>query len=135
MELDKVVTPLQQLILEHLAVTGESYNDLAKRGGLPRQTLQALVHRESQTMPRRSTLEGVARALDLPLQKVQQAAATSAAMTSVDGVHPQLGEGDPLTVLLVRTAGDLSPEHRQVLLATARAMKKAELGQNGYQTT
>lgn len=123
MDVQTKITPLQQLILEHMAATGETYADLAKRGGLPRQTLQAIVQRESKAMPRPATLVAVADALQLPLAKVQQAAAASA--VGAGEQHPLLTD-DPLTVLLLRAVDDLSPEHRQVLLATARALKKAE---------
>lgn len=126
MELQTVVTPLQRLVLEHMAATGESYNALAKRGGLPRQTIQAIVQRDGHAMPRQATLVKLAQALQLPLHKVQAAAAASAA-SSPDGQHP-VESDDALTVMLERAIDGLTDEHRQVLLATARALKKAQAG-------
>lgn len=126
MELKTIVTPLQQLVLEHMAATGESYNALAKRGGLPRQTIQAIVQRDGHAMPRQQTLAKLAVALQLPLHRVQAAAAASAA-SSPNGEHPVLTD-DPLTILLHRAIDGLSDEHRQVLLATARALKKTQAG-------
>lgn len=69
---------LQQLIQEHIDRTGETMSDIAARGGLPRQTVSALMARtEYASTPHRATLDKLAKGLRLSKSTVREAAARS----------------------------------------------------------
>lgn len=116
---------LQALIQEHMQATGDTVADIATRGGLPRQTVSNLLHREDWAgIPHRRTLEHLARGLGVSLTVVMAAAAQVAAGTASD---PATGR---LAVLLDTAKG--LPEHDvAVLLATARAMKRDSATRRG----
>lgn len=111
---------LQALIAEHLANTADTVASIAARGGLPRQTVSALLNKANPgAMPRRSTLERLATGLGLSVATVTEAAASSAS-------HP-VGNGvlvDQRVVVLSEIARTMPPRQLDVLLATARALQR-----------
>ena len=116
-----VQNPLQALITEHMANTGDTLADIAARGGLPRQTVSGLLNRdESGGIPRRSTLQRLATGLGLSLATVTEAAAQTVAHHHGDRQNPL----DHRLAVLVDTAKRLSPHEVDVLLATARALSR-----------
>lgn len=113
------MNPLQALIHEHMENTGDTLADIAARGGLPRQTVSGLLNRDhAGGVPRRSTLAKLATGLGLSLSVVTDAAARTVGA----GDHPDALEGS-LAVLL-DTARNLPPRDVDVLLATARALRR-----------
>lgn len=111
---------LQALIDEHMDATGDTLSDIAARGGLSRQTVSGVYNRmESGGVPRRSTLQKLATGLGLSLAVVADAAARSA---GVDGAAPTPLDGR--LAVLVDTARSLDPNGVDVLLATARALRR-----------
>lgn len=110
------LNPLQSLIAEHVAQTGETYQDIAARGGMPRQTVSALMNRPAayQSMPHADTLRRLAKGLRLPRAVVQAAAASS--------VQNERPEPTPSAVLLAQLVDALNENDVAVLLATARAL-------------
>lgn len=113
--------PLQYLIALHLDVTGETLSDVAERGGLPRQTLSGLMHRDGpRSIPRRDTLERLAVGLQTDLDLVERAAALAAAS---DGLG--LGsDGDVRLTALISYARRLDDARLRALITTARALTK-----------
>ena len=67
---------LQQLIRERLDLKGWSYGEVARRGGVPRSTVHHLATTDRVVrMPQSTTLEGLSKGLELPLDTVRRAAA------------------------------------------------------------
>lgn len=122
-----VLNPLQALIAEHMANTGDTLADIAARGGLPRQTVSGLLRRaDVGGMPRRQTLEKLAVGLGLSPSVVAAAAGRAAALEA---------EQNPLDhrlTVLVEVARALPAAQVDVLLATARALARS--GANGHDT-
>jgi transcriptional regulator with XRE-family HTH domain len=112
---------LQRLIIEHCENTGDTLADVAARGGLARQTVSALAHRnDPQAIPRNATLRKLATGLGMSLSVVQ-AAATEAAYGQPNGAP-----SDHRLSVLLDTAEHLSTGSVDVLLATARALRNSE---------
>lgn len=111
--------PLQALIREHMANTGDTLADIAARGGLPRQTVSGLLTRGNRGgIPRRATLEALAVGLGLSRAVVAEAAGKAASMQ---------GDASPLDhrlTVLVEVARSLPPSQVDVLLVTARALAR-----------
>lgn len=108
---------LQELIATHCRDTGETISDIAARGGLSRQTVSAIAHRdEPGAIPRRVTLDKLATGLGLSLDVVERAAAMAA--SQVDG--PLMN--DLWLDVLLDQARQLDDAAVRVLLATARAL-------------
>lgn len=111
--------PLAELVTAHCERTGDTLAAIATRGGISRQTLSGLVHREGpKSWPRHRTLAALAKGLDMPVESVRQIAAETA-----------YGEGETeaprrLVTVLVAHAEALSDEDLEVVLATARALKQ-----------
>ena len=113
-----VPTPnaLQALIQEHMSNTGDTLADIANRGGLPRQTVSALLNRDgSGGIPRRATLDRLAVGLGLSRAVVAEAAGRAAA----PGLAAPL---DHRLTVLVDIARQLPAPQVDVLLVTARAL-------------
>lgn len=107
---------LQALIREHMSNTGDTLADIANRGGLPRQTVSALLYRDgSGGIPRRATLDRLAVGLGLSRAVVYDAAGRAAAPGSTAPLDHRL------TVLLDLARG-LPESQVDVLLVTARAL-------------
>lgn len=70
---------LQRLIRSRMAELDMSFRDVAARGGLPFGTVASLANRTThKQVPRRATLEKLAKGLDLPLDLVRMKAAEAA---------------------------------------------------------
>lgn len=70
---------LQRLIRSRMAELNISFRDIETRGGIPWTTVSALVNKtEHRQVPRKGTLEKLAKGLDLPLDLVRMAAAEAA---------------------------------------------------------
>ena len=110
---------LADLVSDHCERTGDTLSAIARRGGMSRQTLSALVNRETLMFwPRQSTLEALARGLGMSVESVRRAAATAA-----------YGEGTmapprKLVAVLMAHAEQLDDTQLEVLLATARALSR-----------
>lgn len=73
---------LQALILDRKEEKGWTYDDIAKRGKMAKATVYKLATKELDGLPRRSTLDSLARGLNLPTRVVREAAVKSARMTT-----------------------------------------------------
>lgn len=112
------LNPLQELIRAHCEARNETLADIAKRGGMSRQTLSALMNKGGGAgVPRATTLAKLATGLGLSLRVVQDAA-SEAALSRVDG-----DSFDRRVVVLIDHASKLSSDKVDVLLATARALQ------------
>lgn len=113
--------PLQLLISEHCANTGDTLADIAHRGGLARQTVSALAHRDGpRSMPRTTTLERLAAGMEVSVDVVRRVAQEAAYGPSAQA------PSDHRLFVLLDTAETLSTGSVDVLLATARALRNAE---------
>jgi hypothetical protein len=119
---------LQQLISAHLEDTGEHLSDIAARGGLPRQTVSGIAHRDGPGgIPRRETLHKLAVGLGVRPEVVELAAAQALAVAAAGGepAH-QIPTPDPRIAQLVGYAEQLCDQHLRALITTARALVRAE---------
>lgn len=115
---------LQQLIQDHTQLTGETYADIAARGGLPRQTVSALMQRDDyHGVPQARTLDRLAKGLQVSRQTVRDAAARS--ITLGNGQTA----GTPLATVLADLVAVLPEAQVRVLIASAREM--VNVGSNG----
>ena len=114
--------PIAELVTAHCERTGDTLSDVAARGGLSRQTVSGLVHRDGpKSLPRGETLRGLAVGLGLPVEVVRQVAAESAYGEAANGHAPRR-----LVSVLISYAERLTDGDLEVLLATARALESAE---------
>jgi hypothetical protein len=110
---------LQQLIHQHMETTGENFTDIATRGGLPRQTVSALMTRTTySSIPHQRTLDRLAKGLQVSKATVRNAAAAS--MTIGNGRTADT----PAAVLLMDLAEKLPEWQVRVLIGTARTMAR-----------
>lgn len=117
---------LQELIAQHCDQTGETLADIAARGGMARQTVSGLMHRDGpRAVPRDATLRGLAVGLGLPFEVVRRAAA-QATFPEHEDVHQRR-----IVNLLVALTENLSDAQVSVIVATARAMQPLASGHNG----
>ena len=122
---------LQQLMRERLDRQGWSYGEAARRGGIPRSTVHHLATTERLVrMPQPATLEGLARALELPLDAIRRAAAEAcgihlyaagpAAATTSAGAD---GAGsDPEVDVLIASLQKLSVDDRRHVAALVESL-------------
>jgi len=109
-------TPLAALLRIHCEQTGDTLASVAARGGLSRQTLSELINK-GRAFPRPATLEGLAKGLGLPYEAVREAAVRGIVGEDVDGPRR-------LVTALMAYAEGLTDAQLEVVLATARAVKK-----------
>lgn len=108
---------LQRLIRDHKAATGETYEQIARRGGIPKSTVQNIATTEQRRQtPNPATIEGLARGLRLSIEEVRSAAGEAAGY----GAPP--GDRDRLLVELEEYAEPLDDERKRELIALARYM-------------
>ncbi|TDU04632.1 helix-turn-helix protein [Streptomyces sp. 846.5] len=115
---------LQQLMRSRLDQQGWSYGEAARRGGIPRSTVHHLATTERLVrMPQPATLEGLARALDLPLDTIRRAAAEAC------GIHLYAGEPagaavspDPEVDVLIASLQKLSVDDRRHVAALVESL-------------
>ncbi|MEV6053197.1 helix-turn-helix transcriptional regulator [Streptomyces sp. NPDC052107] len=120
---------LQQLIRERLDRKGWSYGDVARRGGVPRSTVHHLATADRVVrMPQASTLEGLAKGLELSLDAVRRAAAEACgihvygtpAAEDADGTAARTT--DPEVDLLIASVQQLSAEDRRHVAALVESL-------------
>ncbi len=75
---------LAQIIREHQAATGESYQAIADRSGLSKTKIAQLAMDAHPNMPRTDTLEKIARGLKMPVKVVTAAALHQRGYSSTD---------------------------------------------------
>lgn len=110
--------PLQLLIDESRRERGLSYADIAEVGGLSRSTVYYLAQTNPLLRsPAASTLQSLARGLQIPLDVVRQA--TAAAL----GLHVETDEQPDLGVqVLMASVEKLTPQQRQHVAALVRSL-------------
>ncbi|MFD8721542.1 transcriptional regulator [Streptomyces sp. NPDC059629] len=117
---------LQQLIREHLDRKGWSYGDVARRGSVPRSTVHHLATTERLVrMPQTTTLEGLAKGLELPLEAVRRAAAEACGIHVYDtspGAEPDGAAADPEVALLIASVQKLSSDDRRHVAALVESL-------------
>ncbi|MEV7981469.1 helix-turn-helix transcriptional regulator [Streptomyces sp. NPDC086519] len=121
---------LQQLIREHLDRKGWSYGDVARRGGIPRSTVHHLATTDRVVrMPQASTLEGLAKGLEIPLEAVRRAAAEACGIHVYDtspAADPNgtagAGPADPEVALLIASVQKLSADDRRHVTALVESL-------------
>jgi len=114
----------EQLMRSRLDQQGWSYGEAARRGGIPRSTVHHLATTERLVrMPQPATLEGLARALDLPLDAIRRAAAEAC------GIHLYAGEPagaavspDPEVDVLIASLQKLSVDDRRHVAALVESL-------------
>ena len=120
---DEASNALQELVRERLERQGWSYGDVARRGEIPRSTVHHLATVDRLVrMPQPATLEGLARGLELPLDVVRRAAATTC------GIHLYEAAPDPEVDLLMASLQQLTAEDRRHVTALVESMLERRRG-------
>jgi transcriptional regulator with XRE-family HTH domain len=121
------VNPLQRLIAGRLQERGWSYGEVARRSGLPRSTVYTLATtRNLVRPPRPSTINGLAKGLDVPVSAVRAAAAESTGMHYYDELPadlPRAISGDQERELLIASIDELSAEDRRHVAALVESLR------------
>lgn len=107
---------LQQLIAERRAEKGWSYADIARRGRMSRSTVYKLASQDLDGMPRKATVESLARGLGLPVRVVRDAAVKAARMGTFT---EDLTDWEQVVVGHSR---ELTPEQRHQVMRLIEAM-------------
>lgn len=123
-EIQTEVTPLQRLLLEHMEATGETFSAIAKRGGLPRQTVQAVLYSKGARVPLESTMAKLAKGLGVSVATVRAAVAKGLTEERPNGASLRSVSEDPVLLVLMETASELGPDQRRVLVETAQALRR-----------
>jgi transcriptional regulator with XRE-family HTH domain len=123
----QAVNPLRRLIAGRLRERGWSYGEVARRGGLPRSTVYTLATtRNLVRPPRPSTINGLAKGLDVPVSAVRAAAAESTGLHYYEEPSLGAGGGDPgdqERELLIASIDELSPEERRHVAALVESLR------------
>ncbi|MFI8179152.1 helix-turn-helix domain-containing protein [Actinacidiphila glaucinigra] len=120
-----MVNALQELIKRRLEQRGWSYGEVARRGGVPRSTVHHLATTARVArMPQQSTLEGLSRGLELPLETVRRAAAEAC------GIHLYVEDGtgttpDPEVATLIASVQQLSEADRRHVTALVESLLRS----------
>jgi transcriptional regulator with XRE-family HTH domain len=113
--------PLHEVIRERMDERGWSYGDVARRGGLPRSTVHHLATVDGLSRPPHPvTLERLARGLELPLEVLRAAAATTAGFAT--WTEPV---SDPEIDVLVAALHRLSSDDLRHVRALVQSMLEA----------
>ena len=107
---------LQQLILDRKAEKGWTFADIGKRGGMSKATVYKLASKELDGLPRRTTIEALAKGLGLPVRVVRDAAIKSARMTTFT---EDMNEWEQV---IVGHSRELSEDQRRQVMALVEAM-------------
>lgn len=108
---------LARLIAEVRESSGDSYADIADRGGMPRSTVHKLATAELTGLPKRETLERLARGLNVPVEIVTQAAHTSTGYHVYAEATP-----DATTQVLIANISRLDPDQRAAVAALVQRL-------------
>ena len=74
--------PLQALIAERRAEKGWTYQDIATRGKMSKATVYKLATTDLEGLPRKATIDSLARGLGLPVRVVRDAAVKATRMST-----------------------------------------------------
>ncbi|MET7378676.1 helix-turn-helix transcriptional regulator [Streptomyces sp. NPDC005526] len=119
-----VLNTLQQMIKRRLDQNGWSYNDVARRGGISRSTVHHLAtSRRLAQVPQKSTLEGLAKGLGIPVAPVQRAAAEAAGVNLYFEDSPEIT--DPEVEILIASVQRLSPKDRRHVAVLVESLLEA----------
>ncbi|NEB03252.1 helix-turn-helix transcriptional regulator [Streptomyces sp. SID13726] len=117
---------LQQLIRERLDLKGWSYGEVARRGGVPRSTVHHLATTDRVVrMPQSTTLEGLSKGLELPLDTVRRAAAEACGIHVYGPPDPEsttTHPADPEVDLLIASVQQLSADDRRHVAALVESL-------------
>ena len=110
---------LQQLIADYMSDhPEETFASIARRGDMPRQTVQALARRSQvRATPREDTIQALARGMNMPVDIVKAAAG----LTAGYGQGTAALEDDKVR-LLVEMASELDAEKMEALMRRARSL-------------
>ncbi|MGZ4663571.1 MAG: hypothetical protein ACXV5Q_00595 [Frankiaceae bacterium] len=110
---------LQRLIADFLSDhPEETFSSIARRGKMPRQTVQALARRKQvRAAPRQDTIEALARGLRMDVDIVKAAAG----LTAGYGQGTAALENEQMR-MLVEVAAELDEERLTAVLRRARAL-------------
>lgn len=111
---------LAELIQQHIDRTGESYTQISDRGRISRANVHRLATETRPSMPRKATLEGLARGLSLPSNVIRRAALVTAGTDDVD--DPEA----PRTAAMERLSAateNLTEDELDLLRAIAQLME------------
>jgi transcriptional regulator with XRE-family HTH domain len=112
------MNPLQQLIRTRMTSRHWSYSDVARRGALPRSTVHHLATTERLIRPPHpTTLAGLSRGLDIPIDAVRVAAAAAAGLAAWS--EPTI---DPEIEILVAALTKLGPDERRHVQALVESL-------------
>ncbi len=122
------INPLRRLIHRRMRERGWSYGEVARRGGLPRSTVYTLAITQNLARPPRpSTLDALAKGLDVPVSAVRAAAAESTGLHYYDDVPvpaEQEEQADPDRELLIASIDELTPEDRRHVAALVESLRR-----------
>ena len=107
---------LAQLIREHQAETGRSYQDIAVLTGLSKAKIGQLADPHRQHQPRETTLRKLAVGLHIPYHVIQSAAALTAGIVGQQDVQDQDID------IIVSRLRDLTPGDRRTVYDLVTAM-------------
>jgi transcriptional regulator with XRE-family HTH domain len=128
--LKQPINPLRRLIHRRMRERNWSYGDVARRGGLPRSTVYTLAMTQNLARPPRpSTLNALAKGLDVPVSAVRAAAAESTGMHYYDEVPvpaDQEEQADPDRELLIASIDELTPDDRRHVAALVESLRRRE---------
>lgn len=111
---------LGRLITERMAKERLTYDAVAEKGGIPKGTVWALVHRDIKAPPRIDTVERLALGLGLPVDVVADAAAAATGYRK-----ERVSSSDPNVQIIAAAAERLGEEERATLAAIAEAFVSA----------
>lgn len=115
---------LQEMIKNKLDQKGWSYSDVARRGGISRSTVHHLAtSAKLAQMPQRTTLEGLARGLGIPVAPVLRAAAEAAGVNVYFENAPEIA--DPEVEILIASVQKLSPTARRHVAVLVESLLQA----------
>ncbi len=116
---------LQEMIRHKLDQNGWSYSDVARRGGVSRSTVHHLATSERLAqMPQKTTLEGLAKGLGIPVATVKRAAAEAAGVNLYFEDAPEIA--DPEVEILIASVQKLNPKDRRHVAVLVESLLRAE---------
>lgn len=124
---------LQRLIDDYIKDNpDESYSSIARRGGIPRQTVWALAKKESaRQTPQPSTISGLAKGMGLSEETVRRAAGQAAGYPSAPVTSEHISDRGRLIVEALR---ELDAERLEILARRARFLMAEQREEHASET-